>query len=169
MRPLTIDAWSRSRRRRGSKPSLFSGRLARRGWWMLRVGRGNCDGRRQTRRDGGQALCLGRNQKRAPIAKGERTTCAIAVVCSPCMPVGHAHWRHKAGDCDAWSEPGALASRLNCRHVVSRDRLARSDDGELHRADVLVGSGTPLATVLEAAALLDQRGRTHGAGGLLSA
>ena len=94
------------------------------------------------------------NQKHAPIAKGERTTCReCGGLLSAVMPVENVrHWRHKGGDCDSWSEPEGhwhLAWKecfdLPCREIALRDQAT----GELHRADVLVGSGTPRATVLE--------------------
>jgi hypothetical protein len=93
-------------------------------------------------------------QKRAPVAKGERTTCRdCGDMLTAVMPVENApHWRHKAGDCDPWSEPegpwhlGWKELFDMCfREVALRD----SATGELHRADILVGSGTPRATVLE--------------------
>jgi hypothetical protein len=62
------------------------------------------------------------------------------------------HWRHKGGDCDPWSEPEGpwhLGWKehfdISCREIALRDMAT----GELHRADVLVGDGTPRATVLE--------------------
>lgn len=69
------------------------------------------------------------------------------------MPVENTpHWRHKAGDCDPWSEPeGAWhlgwkeLFDMSCREIALPDPVT----GELHRADVLGGSGTPRATVLE--------------------
>jgi hypothetical protein len=94
------------------------------------------------------------NQKRAPIAKGERTTCRdCGGLLTAVMPVENMpHWRHKAGDCDAWSEPEGPwhigwkeLFDISCREVSLLDQLT----GERHRADVLVGSGTPMATVLE--------------------
>lgn len=92
--------------------------------------------------------------KRAPVTKGERTSCRdCGGLLTAVMPVENApHWRHKAGDCDSWSEPEGpwhLGWKelfdMSCREVALRDRAT----GELHRADVLVGSGTPRATVLE--------------------
>ncbi|WP_245267513.1 hypothetical protein [Methylosinus sp. LW3] len=70
---------------------------------------------------------------------------------------GHAgrerpHWRHKAGDCDRWSEPEGPWNLgwkerfdLSCREIVLIDTAT----GERHRADILCGAGTPRATVLE--------------------
>jgi len=93
-------------------------------------------------------------EKRAPIAKGERTACRdCGGLLTSVMPVQNMpHWRHKAGDCDSWSEPEGswhLAWKelfdISCREIALRDPFS----GELHRADVLVGAGTPQATVLE--------------------
>ena len=69
------------------------------------------------------------------------------------MPVENTpHWRHKAGDCDPWSEPEEpwhlgwkKLFDMSCREIGLRDPVT----GELHGANVLVGSGTPAATVLE--------------------
>lgn len=94
------------------------------------------------------------DQKRAPAEKGERTTCRdCGGLLTAVMPVENTrHWRHKAGDCDPWSEPEGpwhLGWKelfdMSCREIALRDPTT----GELHRADVLVGSGTPKATVLE--------------------
>lgn len=93
-------------------------------------------------------------RKRPPIAKKERTTCRdCGGDLTAVMPVENVpHWRHKSGDCDPWSEPEGewhLAWKeffdLSSREVALRDPVA----GELHRADVLFGQGTPKATVLE--------------------
>lgn len=93
-------------------------------------------------------------EKRAPLAKGERTTCRdCGGVLTSVLPVENKpHWRHKAGDCDPWSEPEGpwhLGWKehfdMSCREIALRDL----DTGELHRADVLVGRGTSRATVLE--------------------
>lgn len=92
--------------------------------------------------------------KRPPIAKGERTTCRdCGGELSSVMPVENVkHWRHKAGDCDPWSEPEGpwhLGWKeefdLSCREVSLTDPAT----GERHRADVLYGADTPRATVLE--------------------
>lgn len=94
------------------------------------------------------------NQKRAPAMKGERTTCRDCNgILTAVIPIENTpHWRHKAGDCDSWSEPEGPwhlgwkeRFELPCREVPLRDQIS----GELHRADVLVGQGTPRATVLE--------------------
>jgi hypothetical protein len=94
------------------------------------------------------------DQKREPISKGERTTCRdCGGLLTAVMPVENSpHWRHKAGDCDSWSEPEGpwhLGWKeqfdISCREISLRDPLT----GELHRADVLVGRSTPMATVLE--------------------
>ncbi|PXA77588.1 hypothetical protein DMC25_23210 [Caulobacter sp. D4A] len=92
--------------------------------------------------------------KRPPLAKGERTACRdCGGLLSAVLPVENVrHWRHKAGDCDPWSEPEGPwhlgwkeCFDLGCREVGLPDE----ETGELHRADVLCGSGTPAATVLE--------------------
>ncbi len=92
--------------------------------------------------------------KRPPLAKGERTTCpGCGGLLTSVMPVENVnHWRHKAGDCDPWSEPEGpwhLGWKeqfdLNCREVG----LVDGATGERHRADVLCGLGTPTSTVLE--------------------
>ncbi|UJB15943.1 competence protein CoiA [Xanthomonas translucens] len=94
------------------------------------------------------------DQKRSPIAKGERTTCRdCGGLLTAVMPVENTpHWRHKAGDCDSWSEPEGpwhlnwkQQFDMSCREIALRDL----ETGELHRADVLVGAGTSQATVLE--------------------
>lgn len=93
-------------------------------------------------------------RRRPPLAKKERTTCRDCDgLLTAVMPVENSpHWRHQSGDCDPWTEPeGAwhLAWKeffdLSCREVALRD----PGTGELHRADILVGGGTPTATVLE--------------------
>lgn len=92
--------------------------------------------------------------KRSPIAKGERTTCRDCCgVLTSVIPVENVnHWRHKAGDCDIWSEPEGPwhlawkeAFPESCREVGLIDSMT----GERHRADVLCGVGTSQATVLE--------------------
>lgn len=94
------------------------------------------------------------DQKCAPIAKGERTTCRdCGGLLTAVIPVENTpHWRHKAGDCDSWSESEGTwhlgwkeLFDMSCREITLRDPMT----GELHRADVLVGNGTPRATVLE--------------------
>lgn len=93
-------------------------------------------------------------QKRAPSRKGERTTCLdCGGLLTSVMPVENVpHWRHRAGDCDSWSEPEGPwhlswkeKFEVNCREIALRD----GSSGELHRADVLVNGGEPDATVLE--------------------
>lgn len=91
--------------------------------------------------------------KRPPTKKGERTTCDCGGVLTSVVPVDKVkHWRHLSGDCDSWSEPEGLwhlgwkeRFDLSCREIG----LIDSATGERHRADVLCGAGTPLATVLE--------------------
>lgn len=93
-------------------------------------------------------------KRRQPLVKGEKTVCRdcggtlLAV-----LPEQNIyHWRHKAGDCDAWSEPEGpwhlgWKEYFNeeCREVSLQDDLTN----ELHRADILYGQGTGFETVLE--------------------
>jgi len=92
--------------------------------------------------------------KRQPLAKGERTTCKdCGGILTSVMPTQNIkHWRHKAGDCDRWSEaegPWHLGWKeqfdIECREIGLYD----ATNGERHRADVLCSAGTPNATVLE--------------------
>lgn len=92
--------------------------------------------------------------KRQPIMKGESTTCRdCGGLLTSVMPAQNVrHWRHKAGDCDSWSEPEGpwhLGWKekfpLECREIALYDAMT----GMRHRADVLCGAGTPRATVLE--------------------
>lgn len=94
------------------------------------------------------------DQKRAPTAMGERTKCRdCGGLLTAVMPTENTpHWRHKAGDCDSWSEsegPWHLYWKelfdISCREIAMRDPAT----GELHRADVLIGNSTARATVLE--------------------
>ncbi len=94
------------------------------------------------------------DEKRAPLVKGERTTCRdCGGSLTAVMPVENApHWRHQSGDCDPWSEPEGpwhLGWKerfdMSCREIALRDPTS----GEQHRADILVGRDTPRATVLE--------------------
>lgn len=93
-------------------------------------------------------------EKRAPRAKGERTTCiGCGGLVTSVMPSENVpHWRHKAGDCDPWSEsegPWHLGWKenfdLSCREVSLTD----AGTNERHRADILSKAGTAAATVLE--------------------
>ena len=92
--------------------------------------------------------------RRPPTSKGERTACRdCGRLLTSVMPVENVpHWRHKAGDCDSWSEPEGpwhLGWKerfdLSCCEVSLQD----SATGERHRADVLCGSGIDKPTVLE--------------------
>lgn len=94
------------------------------------------------------------SEKRPPRVKGERTLCRdCGGLLSAVMPVENVpHWRHKAGDCDPWSEPEGPwhlgwkeSFDLPCREVG----FVNAATGERHRADVLFGRGTSNATVLE--------------------
>jgi hypothetical protein len=92
--------------------------------------------------------------KRPPLAKGESTTCReCGGILTSVLPAENVwHWRHKAGDCDTWSEsegPWHLRWKEqfpeDCREIGRIDTAT----GERHRADVLCGAGTLGATVLE--------------------
>ncbi|WP_083811385.1 hypothetical protein, partial [Asticcacaulis biprosthecium] len=92
--------------------------------------------------------------KRPPLAKGERSTCRdCGGLLTSVIPVENVkHWRHKAGDCDSWSEaegPWHLAWKEQFDLTSREIGLIDPATGERHRADVLCGAGTPLATVLE--------------------
>nr|WP_315171364.1 hypothetical protein [uncultured Flavobacterium sp.] len=92
--------------------------------------------------------------KRAPLNKGEKTICQdCGGILTSVVPTENIkHWRHKAGDCDNWSEPEGqwhLSWKeyfdFNSREICLIDEVT----GELHRADVLCGLGTEKSTVLE--------------------
>lgn len=85
------------------------------------------------------------NKKRPPFTKGEQTTCRnCGGSLSEVIPVENKpHWRHKAGDYDPWSaQEGSwhlgwkVFFDMSCREIALRDPAT----GELHLADVLVGS-----------------------------
>ena len=93
-------------------------------------------------------------EKRPPKGKGERTTClTCGGIMTSVMPAENVpHWRHRAGDCDPWSEPEGLwhlgwkeAFDLSCREISLIDPAT----SERHRADVLCGAGTTEATIVE--------------------
>jgi hypothetical protein len=93
-------------------------------------------------------------ERRQPRAKGETTTCSLcgaqvhAVV--PSADVA-AHWRHRAGDCDRWSEPEGPW------HLGWKERFAPEfrevpmygANNERHRADLLCSLPERVATVVE--------------------
>lgn len=92
--------------------------------------------------------------KRQPLTKGEKAICDCCNgILTSVIPVQNVkHWRHKAGDCDKWSEPEGQWHLdwkehfdLNCREIGLIDERT----GERHRADILCGLGTPEAIVLE--------------------
>lgn len=88
-------------------------------------------------------------EKRGPVAKGERGRCpncdseVLAVI-----PVENvSHWRHRAGDCDPWSEPEGLwhlgwkdQFPVEAREISLTDRRT----GERHRADICTQAGVVL-------------------------
>lgn len=92
--------------------------------------------------------------KRAPLEKGEKTVCPdCGGILTSVIPVENVkHWRHKAGDCDNWSEPEGqwhLSWKehfdFDFREVCLIDEVS----GERHRADIFCASGTSQSTVLE--------------------
>lgn len=91
---------------------------------------------------------------RQPVVTGERTACnccggeLLAVVPHD----NRAHWRHKAGDCDPWSEPEGewhLTWKekfpLHCREVPMIDHATQ----ERHRADVFLQLPGCVGTTIE--------------------
>lgn len=92
--------------------------------------------------------------KRPPHEKGEKTVCeGCGATLYAVMPqFNAAHWRHKGGDCDSWSEPEGEWHRMwksffhpsNCE-VFMRDPNSR----EIHRADVMCPGGSAKGVVLE--------------------
>ncbi|MEQ1551701.1 hypothetical protein [Sphingorhabdus sp.] len=92
--------------------------------------------------------------KRPPFAKGESTICRdCGGPLTSVMPVENVpHWRHKAGDCDPWSEPEGpwhLAWKEAFPESNREIGLVDQVTGEHHRADVLCNAGTAHAAVLE--------------------
>lgn len=92
--------------------------------------------------------------KRQPLIKGEKAICPdCGNVLTAVIPVENIwHWRHKAGDCDSWSEsegPWHLKWKehfdLDCREIGLIDSVT----GERHRADILCNRNSSKATVLE--------------------
>lgn len=80
---------------------------------------------------------------RQPKARGEKATCPLCKqVLTAVIPVqNEAHWRHKAGDCDPWSEPEGpwhLGWKelfpTECREKALHDQI------EGHRADIFIES-----------------------------
>lgn len=93
-------------------------------------------------------------EKRQPIVKGERATCRDCggLLTSVIPSQNVKHWRHKAGDCDPWSEPEGpwhLGWKEHFEIDCCEVPLVDQETGEHHRADVLCGQGTDSATVLE--------------------
>lgn len=93
-------------------------------------------------------------KKRPPVQKGEKTTCEgcggqlIAVV--PQFKV--AHWRHKGGDCDSWSEPEGEWHRMwkSFFHPSHCEVFMRDPDSQdVHRADVMCPGVGAKGVVLE--------------------
>ncbi|RZL35826.1 MAG: hypothetical protein EOP00_30025, partial [Pedobacter sp.] len=92
--------------------------------------------------------------KRAPLKKGEKTICKDCggILTSVIPSENIIHWRHKAGDCDKWSEAEGQWHLSWKEHFdVSTREICLTDEksGERHRADILCSIGTSKATVLE--------------------
>lgn len=93
-------------------------------------------------------------EKRPPLRKGEVTSCeGCGGTLSAVMPqFKAAHWRHKGGDCDPWSEPEgdwhrewkSLFHPIHCE-VFMRDPSSQ----EVHRADVMCPGKGGKGVVLE--------------------
>jgi len=92
--------------------------------------------------------------KRAPLEKGEKTICRdCGGNLTSVIPAQNVkHWRHKARDCDNWSEPEGqwhLSWKehfdFNFREICLIDEIS----GEKHRADILCNPETLNSTVLE--------------------
>jgi len=92
--------------------------------------------------------------KRAPLVKGEKTICPDCggILTSVFPSQNIRHWRHKAGDCDNWSEPEGewhLSWKehfpIESREVSMIDELS----GERHRADILCCSTAAKGRILE--------------------
>ncbi len=93
-------------------------------------------------------------EKKQPSFKGERAVCRDCNgTLTSVIPVSNVrHWRHKAGDCDNWSESeGEWHLRwknnfdIECREICLIDKVT----GEHHRADILVNQNTSKETILE--------------------
>lgn len=92
--------------------------------------------------------------KRRPNHKGERATCRdCGGELHAVIPIqNERHWRHRGGDCDAWSEPETAwhvgwkeKFEPNEREVTLRDTQLNT----FHRADVLCSQPSGRKVVLE--------------------
>jgi len=105
-------------------------------------------------REGSMISAMIDGKKRPPFHKGERTTCeGCGGVLNAVMPqFNAAHWRHKGGDCDPWSEAEGEWHRMwkslfrpeHCE-VFMRDPHSQ----EIHRADVMCPGEGAKGVVLE--------------------
>jgi competence CoiA-like predicted nuclease len=91
---------------------------------------------------------------RTPFVKGEKTVCQdCGGVLTSVIPVENVkHWRHRAGDCDTWSEPEGEWHLSWKEHfdLYSREvSLIDEITGERHRADIFCKLDASQATVLE--------------------
>jgi competence CoiA-like predicted nuclease len=93
-------------------------------------------------------------KKRPPAQKGEQTICeGCGGVLSAVLPqFNAAHWRHKGGDCDPWSEPEGEWHRMwkSYFHPIHCEVFMRDPDSrEIHRADVMCPGDGSRGVVLE--------------------
>lgn len=92
--------------------------------------------------------------KRAPLKKGERTICKeCGGLLTSVIPIENVpHWRHKAGDCDNWSEPEGIWHLTWKGLFPLENREVRQNDpqtGEWHIADIHCKTGDGRGKVLE--------------------
>jgi hypothetical protein len=85
-------------------------------------------------------LAMVNGERRPPRAKGERAVCRCGAELIAVLPLDYsAHWRHKGGDCDPWSEPeGPWHLGWKAKFPVECCEVGLQDEttGEWHRADV---------------------------------
>lgn len=91
--------------------------------------------------------------KRQPVAKGEVSICTGCggKLFSVISPTRIAHWRHKGGDCDSWSESEG-PWHLQWKSFFSPEWCEvtlKNESGEVHRADVLIPSEKSESIILE--------------------
>lgn len=93
-------------------------------------------------------------EKRPPLRKGEMTSCeGCGGTLNAVMPqFKAAHWRHKGGDCDPWSEPEGEWHRIwkGYFHPIHCEVFMRDPSSqEIHRADVMCPGEGAKGVVLE--------------------
>jgi hypothetical protein len=89
--------------------------------------------------------------KRGPLFKGERAVCACGSELIAVLPTHNVkHWRHPAGDCDRWSEPeGPWHLGWKEKFEIFEREVDLIEEGERHRADILVMGAKDKGTVVE--------------------